>query len=60
MFHNILVAVDGSCHSDLALSQAIDLAESEHSRLTLMTGAVPPPVAVAVQEELSAVPLKSS
>jgi nucleotide-binding universal stress UspA family protein len=45
MFHNILVAVDGSRHSDLALSQAIDLSESEHSRLTLMTGVVPVPVA---------------
>ena len=45
MFHNILVAVDGSPHSDLALSQAIDLADSERSRLTLMTGVVMPPVA---------------
>lgn len=45
MFHNILVAVDGSRHSDLALSQAIDLAESERSRLTLMTGVVPVHVA---------------
>ena len=37
MFHNILVAVDGSPDSDEALAQAIDLAESEHTRLTLMT-----------------------
>jgi nucleotide-binding universal stress UspA family protein len=44
MFHNILVAVDGSTHSDLALSQAIDLAESEHSRMTLMTGIAPMPM----------------
>ena len=44
MFHNILVAVDGSTHSDLALSQAIDLAESERSRMTLMTGVAPMPV----------------
>lgn len=38
MFHSILVAVDGSLDADEALVQAIDLAQSEHSRLTLMTG----------------------
>jgi nucleotide-binding universal stress UspA family protein len=37
MFHNILVAFDGSPDADEALTQAIDLAESEHTRLTLMT-----------------------
>jgi nucleotide-binding universal stress UspA family protein len=37
MFHNILVAVDGSPQADEALAQSIDLAESEHTRLTLMT-----------------------
>jgi nucleotide-binding universal stress UspA family protein len=38
VFHNILVAVDGSPDAEEALTQAIDIAESEHTRLTLITG----------------------
>jgi nucleotide-binding universal stress UspA family protein len=38
MFRNILVAADDSADAAEALSQAIDLAESEHTGLTLITG----------------------
>jgi nucleotide-binding universal stress UspA family protein len=37
MFQNILVAVDGSRDADQALTRAIDLAGSEHARLSLVT-----------------------
>jgi nucleotide-binding universal stress UspA family protein len=53
MFHNILVAVDGSADADAALAHAIDLAESEHTRLTLMTAVaeLPPTAYLMVGEE---------
>jgi nucleotide-binding universal stress UspA family protein len=44
MFRNVLVAVDGSRHSKQALSEAIDIAEAMHGRLTILTAVPHPPV----------------
>jgi nucleotide-binding universal stress UspA family protein len=48
MFQNILVAIDGSPDADQALTQAIDLAESEHARMTLFSAVVTPPAAAYI------------
>jgi nucleotide-binding universal stress UspA family protein len=57
LFHNILVSIDGSPHSDEALRQAIDIALADRSRLTLLTAvrrcpawAYSPVSAAAVQQ----------
>jgi nucleotide-binding universal stress UspA family protein len=43
MFRNILVSIDGSKDSDRALAEAIDLAEAEGGRLTIITAVQQPP-----------------
>lgn len=59
MFHNILVSIDGSPHSDEALRQAIDIAQADRSRLTLLTAVrhCPPwaysPVTAAAAQQLT-------
>ncbi|HEV2980471.1 MAG TPA: universal stress protein [Solirubrobacteraceae bacterium] len=48
MFHSILVAIDGSPDSDLALTHAIDLAEGEQAVLTLFSAVGGPPAAAYI------------
>jgi nucleotide-binding universal stress UspA family protein len=48
MFRNLLVLVDGSPHAQQALTDAIELAEQSHGRLTLLTAVTRvPPLAFA-------------
>jgi nucleotide-binding universal stress UspA family protein len=48
MFHNILVAVDGSPDAEQALIEAIDLAEGGHMPMTLITAVAQVPVTAYV------------
>jgi nucleotide-binding universal stress UspA family protein len=60
MFHNILVSIDGSPHAEQALAEAIDIAVTERSRLTLLSAIrqcpswAYSPVSAAAAEQLSA------
>jgi nucleotide-binding universal stress UspA family protein len=57
MFHDILVALDGSPDAELALTEAIDLAESERTRLTLFSAVsqLPSTAYLAAGEEVGKV-----
>jgi nucleotide-binding universal stress UspA family protein len=47
VFRNILVCVDDSPEANEALAQAIDLANCQHSRLTILTAVTRPPTWLA-------------
>jgi nucleotide-binding universal stress UspA family protein len=55
LFRNILVCVDDSPQADEALAQAIDLADSQRSRLTILTAIIRPPCWLATPMTVAAV-----
>src|SRR5437764_14756056 len=60
MFRNILVALDGSRHSEQALTEAIDIAEAGNGRLTILTAVSKAPAWVNTPATAAAcVPLAS-
>jgi nucleotide-binding universal stress UspA family protein len=44
MFRNLLVAVDGSPHSDRAVAEAVDLAQAGDGTMTLVSVSAPPQI----------------
>jgi nucleotide-binding universal stress UspA family protein len=54
MFRNLLVLVDGSRHAQQALTDAIELAEQSHGRLTLLTSITRVPAAAFASTAVAA------